>query len=58
MHYVFGKAHVSGSFASCPADTSFDNASDEDEDMVPKPVENVEKTRNTKKGNAKGIHRC
>jgi hypothetical protein len=38
MHYVFGIAHVSGSFASCPGDVSSDDASDEDEVMVPKPV--------------------
>jgi hypothetical protein len=47
MHYVFGKAHVSGSSASCPGNISSDDASDEDEDMVPKPVESVEKIRNT-----------
>jgi hypothetical protein len=54
MHYVFGKAHVSGSSASCPGDISFDDASDEDKDMVPKPIENVEKTRNIEKRKCKG----
>jgi hypothetical protein len=54
MHYVFGKAHVSGSSASYPGDISYDDASDEDEDMVPKPVQNVEKTRNTEKRKLKG----
>jgi hypothetical protein len=49
MHYVFGKAHISGSSALCLGDISSDDASDEDEDMVPKPVENVEKIRNTEK---------
>lgn len=47
MHYLFGKAHVSGSSASCPGDISSDDSSDEDE--VPKPVENVENTRKTRK---------
>jgi lipid II:glycine glycyltransferase (peptidoglycan interpeptide bridge formation enzyme) len=51
---MFGKAHLSGSSASCPRDISSDDASDEDEDIVPKPVENVEKTRNTKKRKCKG----
>jgi hypothetical protein len=51
---MFGKVHVSGSFASCPEDISSDDASDEDEDMVPKPVENVKKIRNTEKRKCKG----
>ncbi|RLM91977.1 hypothetical protein C2845_PM08G13510 [Panicum miliaceum] len=54
MHYVFDKAHVSGSSASCPGDISFDDVSGEDDDMVPKPVENVNKTRNTGKRKRKG----
>jgi hypothetical protein len=55
---MFGKAHVSGSSASCPEDISSDDESDEDEDededMVPKLVENAEKTRNTGKRKWKG----
>jgi hypothetical protein len=54
MHYVFGKAHVSGSSTSCPRDISSDDASDEDEDMVPKLVESGEKIRNTEKRKCKG----
>jgi hypothetical protein len=54
MHYVFGKAHVSGSSTSYSGDISSDDASDEDEDMVPKPVESVEKIRNTEKRKRKG----
>jgi len=30
MHIIFGKAHVSGSSATCPRDISSDEASDED----------------------------
>jgi hypothetical protein len=55
MHYGFGKAHVSGSSASCSGDISSDDASDEDEDMVPKSIENVEKTSNTEKTKRKGV---
>jgi hypothetical protein len=54
MHYVFGKLHVSGSSASCSGDISSDDASDEDEDMVLKYVQNVKKIRNTEKENARG----
>jgi hypothetical protein len=43
-----------GFAASCPGDISSDDASDEDEDMVPKPIENVEKTTNTGKRKRKG----
>jgi hypothetical protein len=54
VHYVFGEAHVSGSSALCSEDISSDDTSDEDEDMVPKPVENVKKIRNTEKRKYKG----
>jgi hypothetical protein len=53
MHYVFGKAHVSGSSASYPEDILSDNASDEDE-IEKIQIENVEKTRNTGKRKRKG----
>lgn len=39
LHILFGKAHVSGSFASCPGDISSDEASHEDVDEVPKPTQ-------------------
>jgi hypothetical protein len=51
---MFGKAHVCGSSASYPGDISSDDASDEDEDMVSKPVENIEKIRNIGKRKHKG----
>jgi hypothetical protein len=54
MHYVFGKAYISESSALCPKDISSDDASDKDEDMVLKLVENVEKIRNTEKRKYKG----
>lgn len=54
MHIVFGKAHVSGSSASCPGDISSDEASDEDVAEVPKPTEEKEKTVNPGKRKRKG----
>jgi hypothetical protein len=54
MHYVFAKSHVSGSSALFSGNVSSDDASDEDENIGPKPVENVEKTRNTGKRKCKG----
>jgi hypothetical protein len=54
MYYVFGKAYVSGSSTSCPGDISSDDVSDEDEDMIPKSVENVEKIKSTEKRKRKG----
>jgi hypothetical protein len=53
MHILFGKEHVSGSSACCPRDIS-DEASDEDVDEVPKPVEEKEKTINPGKRKRKG----
>lgn len=52
---MFGKAHISGSLASCPGDTSSDDGSDDDDDMTPQPVENVEKVRNSGKRKRKVI---
>ena len=41
MHIIFGKAHVSGSSATCPGDISSDEASDEDVEEVPKRTERM-----------------
>ena len=61
MHIIFGKAHVSGSSATCPGDISSDEASDEDVEEVPKRAEavpkrtkNAGKTRNQGKKKRKG----
>ena len=56
MHILFGKAHVSGSFASCLGDMSSNEASDEDVDDVPKPVEEKEKTVKPGKRKHKGTY--
>ena len=54
MHIIFGKAHVSGSSATCPRDISSDEASDEDVEEVPKCAENAGKTGNQGKKKRKG----
>ena len=54
MHIIFGKAHVSGSSATCPGDISSDEASDEDVEEVPKRAENAGKTGNQGKKKRKG----
>ena len=54
MHIIFGKAHVSGSSATCPGDISSDEASDEDVEEVPKRAENTGKTGNQGKKKHKG----
>ncbi|XP_034574120.1 uncharacterized protein [Setaria viridis] len=58
LHILFGKAHVTGSSASCPGDISSDEASDDNVDEVVKPTQKdmtVNLGKRKRKGTSIGV---